>query len=177
MEKMEDLLTAIDPLVLAEFGISGHRYYLRPFIRYDITQNIVYVLFSPFGGRGSILLHSDMNKNHAVYYCLWPEGSSTSVKIYESILNCQDIIKENTGIIFSGKNVFSYLHLGDLYETSPGESLVDIHAICLRIKENKHITDSAFSDEKIEDAYKALSTMGGNNEEEINRVLKTLFSH
>jgi len=171
MGKFEEYLTAIDPLVLTKFGIAENSYLLRPFISYDLNEDIVKANFSPFGeGNISALICSEMSKSHTLYFVLYPRIS------YKFINNLQELQKKNERIIFSGRNIFNYLHLGDLYEKNSTGSLSDLHILCIKMKENWLKIDNAFSDENVEKTYTALSLMKGNNEEEINRVLKTVHN-
>ena len=170
MGKIEEFLTSIDPLVLAAFSTVDESYYLRPDIRYNVIQDTIDVYFSPFGGgKGSIFLCSEIDKSYTLYFSLYPSNS------YKFIKNIEVLQKKNSRIIFSGSNVFNYLNLGNTYGNSPNCSLADLHNLCFKIKANIPIIHEAFSDKNIEKTYAALSSMEGNNEEEINRRLKTLF--
>jgi hypothetical protein len=170
MGKMEDLLAAIDPLVLTTFDISGDRYYFRPFIRYDIILNMADVYISPVGGgRGSILLRSDMNKTHDIYFILF------GWKSFKFIRYPQKHHTVDGRFVFSAPNVFQSLNLSALYDNLPPGPLEDLHTLCMRIKENWPKIHEAFSDERVSATYDALKCSEGNDEEEINHVFMTLF--
>lgn len=159
MGKIEEFLTAIEPLMFIKVKTPERSHILRPFIKFLVMQDAVKAGFSPFGsgGRVGISLYSELNKPPVVYF------SVSSFHTFNAMKIPQDPQKKNDAIRFSVRDVFQFLNLGDPFEKSPDGSLEDLHNLCLRIKENWQIIDAAFSDENIEKTYTALTAMSRNN--------------
>jgi hypothetical protein len=178
MRKMEELLTAIDPLLSMHFGSledsSEDFYEFRAFIGYDPVYKMFGVSISPFGGgngRSSIFLYSDLKKDHKLYFILY------GWKSFDFINTVKEYHKKQDKIVFSARNVFHSLKMGDLYEDLPEEYLEDLHSLCLRIREKWPDLHKAFSDDRVNATYDALQNYQGNDEEEINQIINALSHH
>ncbi|NMB79436.1 MAG: hypothetical protein GYA23_10135 [Methanomicrobiales archaeon] len=118
-----------------------------------------------------------MNEGPRFYYILNPDITLAYPDLPNTFIKkSEEILKRKERIVFSGQNVLKFLQIGELSEKSPDGPLADLHALCSRLQKKNGKVIKAFSKEKIEETYNTLISMKGNNEEEINGIIKDLVS-
>jgi len=160
MEDIKDIIVALRPLKT------------KKIIRYDaischILSDSIDIKRYPWDLiKANLLFHSKNDNTFEVYFIFYP--------YLKFIKNREDLIAKNDVVVLSGKNVFRML--GIEYSHNPNGLLEDLHDLSIFLKNNWDRILQEFSDKNIKKTYNIVVSMEGNDEEEINRVMKTLHN-
>jgi hypothetical protein len=154
MGKIEEILIAIEPLSDLLF---------HDIVTYHVKDERFDVFRGPLNGDGwRILFHSEKN-GVCAYFILFSH--------YPFIKNRKEYARRNAAVVFSMQNVFNFLDI-QCPDFIKGD-IDDLHKLSMIIRENFSRISDAFSEKNIETTYNDLITTTGNNENEINEILKT----
>lgn len=158
MEKIEDILEAMSPL-------EGLFY--RDTISCHFIPESVDISRYPINSEGwKILFHSENTSVNmwSVYFVLLP--------YLDFIKERKDFRNKDELVIFSCENVFKLIN-ADFPNYSTG-SIENLSELSKLIKKNFPQISEAFSGENIKKTYYSLINRDGNNEKEVNKILKTI---
>jgi len=154
MGKIEEILIAIEPL---------NHLFFHDIITYYVKDGRFDVFRAPVNSEiWRILFHLE-RKGISAYFILYPH--------YQFIKDRIELAQRNEAVIFSIQNVFRYLDIQ--YSAFSNGDLDDLHELSIMIRDNFPKLNDAFSEKNIEKTYTELISTTGNNEDEINDLLKT----
>ena|GEM_PF-6801227 len=158
VEDIEDILISFRPLnnEIGRDSISCHL----------LNDSIDISRYPKECGNWKLFFHSTKENTINVFFILYP--------YLKFIKNREDLIPKNEVAVLSGKNVFRML--GIEYSHNPDGLLDDLHDLSKFLKNNWDRILLEFSDKNIKKTYNIVVSMEGNEEREINRVIKTLHN-
>jgi hypothetical protein len=169
MGQIEKILTAADPLI-SENPRHPARYYADREMMVFLASN------KKSWGLGFIVMCFSMKEPIRFYYTVcsnnllyfYPELSK------EFITSLGEFVTKRKYFVFSGRNVFRYLRIGEPPLDRQAGPLENLHALCLTLRETQAKTANGFSRERFEETFAALHSMKENDEEEIGRLIEEM---
>jgi hypothetical protein len=134
----------------------------------DSTDILIWTGCGPY-----LFVHQESNRSISAYFLLFPDEPF--------IRDRQKLVLHHKMLIFPVRNVFRLL--GIRYSYSPKEYLADLDELCRLIRNNSHALCKAFSrknrlfifQKPIIGTYNALIAMEGNNDEDIQKLIRHYF--
>lgn len=162
MGKLEEVMETIQPL--RDSGLAGNT------IIYHAPERILDIFFTIDLQmcRAGLVIHEEHDGTVNPYFLL-PTYSS----LFSFIINREDLAEREIVVVLSGWNVFHYLNIP--YPASKKGYLENLEDICRSIQNNTSVIFNAFSKDKIEMTYNAVTAMDGNNENEMQQYLKPYY--
>lgn len=162
MGKLEKVMETIQPL--RDSGLAGNTIiYHAPERILDIFFNIDLQVC-----RAGLVIHEEHDGTVNPYF-LFPSYST----VYSFIVNREDMAEREVVVVLSGRNVFYYLNIP--YPPEKTGYFKNLENVCKSIQNNTSVIFDAFSKDKIEITYNAVSAMDGNNENEMQQYLKPYY--
>lgn len=156
MGKIEDSLKAMNPLA---------KLFYHDIITIHMSSNRIDILRDPVRNRNFRLLFRIADNHPPNLFFIVPSN-------FEFIRKMDRFRTRKDPFIFSGENVFRYLHVH--YPDCPSYQSGNLRECSGFIQTNFPLIDRAFSEEFLEETLNALIPTTGNREDEINGLLPAI---